>query len=371
MRFLISISCDGSAIADHFRSLASELIRRGHSVTMATWGKRVEQHWAPEGVQLVRYPSARPVRWADVRFSYRLMRERKIDCCVANFGAANVNAVAGWLAGVPVRVLWCHTLLSQLLADRRGVGEGSVLQFLRKRFVYGLATHVVANSGAMREELRRVWKVPNRKLAMFWYGIPDPLGGEGKAIARQRGRILCPGRLHPSKGQDVLIRALPQVLAAVPEAEVLLAGDGPERARLEKLAMDGGVAGKVRFAGALERRRLFEEMAGAAVSVVPSRSEAFGLVNVESMAVGTPVVASRVGGIPEIVRDGVDGLLFEPGNPEQVGECLVRLLREDRLREEMGRNARERFLNEFESGRMVKRQADWVEGLMLGRVVRG
>lgn len=331
----------------------------------------MEQHWAPEGVELVRYCSPRPVRWSDIRFSYRLMKDRKIDGFVANFGAVNANAVAGWLAGVPVRVLWCRTLLSQLLGDCGGVGVGFVQQFLRKRFVYGLATHVVGNSEAMREELRRVWRVPERKLAMFWNSIPDPLVSTVEGVVMKRGvRILCPGRLHPSKGQDVLIRALPQVSEAVPEAEVLLAGDGPERERLEKLAVETGVAGRVRFAGALERRKLFAEMAAAAVCVVPSRSEAFGLVNIESMAMGTPVVASRVGGIAEVVRDGVEGLLFETGNSGELAECLLRVLKDKELREHMGRNARERFLNEFESSRVAKRQAEWLEDLVKSRVQR-
>ena len=84
---------------------------------------------------------------------------------------------------------------------------------------------------------------------------------------------------------------------------------------------------------------------------------------------GTPVVASRVGGMPEIVRDGVDGLLFEAGNAGQLAECLIRLLKDDRLREEMGRKARERFLEEFVSSRVAQRQADWLVGL--AREARG
>jgi len=364
MQVLISVSCDGSAVADHFRALAGEMKRRGHRVTMATWGKDGERHWAPEGVELVRYPSRRPTGWADIRFSYRLMKDRGIDCVIANFGAENANAVAAWWAGVPVRVLWCRTLLRQILLDRGGVDLAFLVQFLRKRMVYGLATKVVGNAAGTARELRRIWKLPESKVAMFWNSIPDPGVVVPGVPQRLPERILCPGRLHPSKGQEALIRALPAVLREAPGVEVVFAGGGTEREALERLARELGIGETVTFTGALPRADLLRAMAEAAVVVVPSRDEAFGLVNIEAMAMGTPVVASRVGGIPEIVRDGVDGLLFEPGNAEELAERLMRLLKDEELRADMGRNARQRFLAEFESSRVVKRQADWLEGLV-------
>lgn len=364
MQVLISVGCDGSAIADHFRALAGELKQRGHRVTMATWGKDVERHWAPEGVELVKYPSRRPTGWADIRFSYWLMKDRGVDCVIANFGAENANAVAAWWLGVPVRVLWYHTLLGPILLDRGGVDIVFVYQYLRKRLVYGLATMVVGNAAAAVRELRRVWRLPESKVTMFWNSIPDPSAALCDRPQRLAARILCPGRLHPCKGQGVLIRALPTVLREAPGVEVVFAGGGTERERLERLAAEVGVWDSVKFAGAVPRTELLGAMGEAAVVVVPSRDEAFGLVNIEAMAMGTPVVASRVGGIPEIVRDGVDGLLFEPENAEELAACLVRLLKNEELRAEMGRNARQRFLEEFESSRVVKRQADWLEGLV-------
>ncbi len=369
MRVLISVTCDGSAVADHFRALAEELKKRGHGVTMATWGKDAEKHWAPEGVELVRYPSRRPTGWADIRFSYRLMKEQGVECVIANFGAENANTVAARWVGVPVRVMWYHTLLGPILLDRGGVDLKFVFQFLRKRLVYGLATAVVGNAAATVRELRSVWRLPGAKVAMFWNSIPDPAAARPDVPQRQQTRILCPGRLHLCKGQDVLMRALPAVLRGAPGVEVVFAGGGTEREPLERLAGELGLLHIVRFAGALPRTELLRAMGEAALVVVPSRDEAFGLVNIEAMAMGTPVVASRVGGIPEIVRDGVDGLLFEPGNAEELAACLVRLLKDGELRAEMGRNARQRFLEEFESSRMAKKQADWLEELV--REARG
>lgn len=317
-----------------------------------------------EGAELLRFPSPRPTRWRDTRFAWTVLREGRVDCAVANFGSENAVVLAAALAGTRVRVAWYHTLIEQIVRDRGGWGIGLAMQVARKKLFYSLATQVVGNSRRAADELRQFWQLPGRKIRYFWYSIPDPQADVGPPKRSGDMTCLCPGRLCASKGQDVLLRALPAVVREHPEVEVFFAGGGPERERLERLAEELGMNGRVRFLGAVERGRLLEMMGEAAVTVVPSREEAFGLVNIESMAMGTPVVASRVGGIAEIVRDGVDGMLFEPGNPEALAACLVRMLKDGRMREEMGRNARRRFLEEFESGRMAERQADWLEGLV-------
>lgn len=366
MTFLIGCSFHAAAIADHFRALAVCLLEKGHRVILLTWGRDCDSHFGVEGAELLRFPSVRPTEWKDIRFAYEVMRSRRVDCAVANFGSGNAITLGAVLARVPARVVWYHTLLSQILRDRGGADARFLLQALRQRAVFGLASVVVGNSGAAREELVRVWKLPRSKVEMFWYCIPDPLRAGREAGERLGAQVLCPGRLHPSKGQEVLLRAVPVVAGACGDVRVWFAGAGQERERLEGLAGELGVRDRVEFLGAVPREELLRRMGRASVCVVPSLSEAFGLVNIESMAVGTPVVASRVGGIPEIVRDGVDGLLFEPGNAEELAACLVRVLRDEGLRAEMGRNARQRFLEEFESTRMARRQAEWLEGLVRG-----
>ena len=115
------------------------------------------------------------------------------------------------------------------------------------------------------------------------------------------------------------------------------------------------------FEGDIHHDEVLKRMALATATVVPSRSEGFGLVNIESLAVGTPVVASSVGGIVEVIRDGVDGFLVPPDNPEALAERLLLLLSNPDLRRTMSRNARERFLTTFEQSKVVKEQADWFE----------
>jgi glycosyltransferase involved in cell wall biosynthesis len=135
--------------------------------------------------------------------------------------------------------------------------------------------------------------------------------------------IVAVGRLVPVKGFDVLIDALPAVAAAVPELRVALVGDGPERDVLEQRVAALGIADRVQFAGA--QRDVARYVAAADVLAAPSRNEGMGRALVEAMALGVPVVASAVGGIPDVVTDGHDGWLVPAGDPAALALALAEL----------------------------------------------
>jgi glycosyltransferase involved in cell wall biosynthesis len=228
--------------------------------------------------------------------------------------------------------------------------------------VYSLCTYVVGNSEASAAELRSFWRIPKRKIQVFWNTMADP-GDRVPVKDRLDAMILCAGRLDPSKGQEVLLRALAQVRTRHAGAQVMLLGDGPERERLMRLATDLGIAQAVEFRGFVSHQAVVDAMARAAIVAVPSHDEAFGNTNMEALSVGTPVVASRVGGIPEVIRHGVDGLLFDRGDHAQMAECLNTLLDDDARRDEMGKQARKRFLEMFETSAVLDAQVRWFESL--------
>lgn len=195
--------------------------------------------------------------------------------------------------------------------------------------------------------------------------MPDPAGRMAiKAASDRDDTIICAARLSESKGQDVLISALAlgQGLLASINAEFL--GEGQMVESLRRLAREKGVASRCHFVGRVSHEEVLARMSRAKVTVVPSRREAFGLVNIESMAVGTPLVASRVDGIPEIVRDGVDGYLVPSDDPKALAEKLGLILKDQSLRTKLGRNGRQHFLEDYEESLVVKTQVDWLEKLV-------
>lgn len=172
---------------------------------------------------------------------------------------------------------------------------------------------------------------------------PAPLPDEpGKAT------ILTVARIEERyKGHDTMVRALPLVLAKVPEAQWVAIGDGSLRASIEALAESHGVARAVRFLGAVSDEQRNEWLRRARVVAMPSRlpaggfaGEGFGIVYLEAGAYGKPVVAGNVGGALDAVVDGETGLLVDPADPVGVAEALVRLLRDDELARRLGANGR-------------------------------
>jgi glycosyltransferase involved in cell wall biosynthesis len=168
------------------------------------------------------------------------------------------------------------------------------------------------------------------------------------------------GRLEPRKAPDVLVAAAPAIKAGAPGARVVLVGGDP-------LGADPAYARRVSAAGEVEHVPWVEDAAGLMrhldVLVLPSRSEPFGTVLAEAMAVGTPVVASRVDGLPEVVDDGVTGALVPPDDPPALAEAVLRVLAR---RDEMGAAAAERA-RRWDADAYAERVGALVESLMRPR----
>lgn len=176
---------------------------------------------------------------------------------------------------------------------------------------------------------------------------------DGETVKAAAPVIGFVGRLVDQKGCEFLVRAIPHVLESHSEAKFQIVGDGPERGRLEALGSELGIGSALEFTGydpKPERR-----MRQMAVLAVPSLYEPLGMVALEAMACGIPVVAAAVGGLPEAVEDGRTGLLVPPADARALAAALVRVLDSPELRASMGAAGRDRatrlFSPEFVAGR--------------------
>ena len=366
--FFIAASWGDGVIPKHCQSLARHLVARGHRVVYLPHGQKITLQ---EGnFYVYSFPSPRPTHFRDFIFLHRLVRQYKPDCMIANFGAVNVMTVVGWLSRVPCRIAWYHTPLSASKLDDQSLGIIAQLKVLRKAPIYKALTCVVGNSDFACHDVSRAFHVPVHKTKTFFNSIADPLlNGILDTPAKDRHMLVCVGRLDPVKGQDILIRALALLKDELHHVRIELIGHGRMETEYRELAATLGLKDDVIFRGSVSHDEVLRSMRASTITLVPSRSEAFGLVNIESMAVGTPVIASAVGGIPEIVRDGIDGFLVLPEDPQAFADKIKFLLENDDICEEMGRNARQRFLDVFEQEKNIERQAEWFEQLVTnGRV---
>jgi glycosyltransferase involved in cell wall biosynthesis len=180
-------------------------------------------------------------------------------------------------------------------------------------------------------------------------------------------RVLVPRRLFPKNGVEYALRALPLILDEV-EAEMVLVGDGPERARLERLVGELGVAHRVRFLGARPNREMPAILSSGELAIFPSLMEATSVAALECMSCEVPVAASRVGGLPEIVDDGVGGL-FEPADPASLARKVIELLSDPELADR-GRAGRARVVAHWSNDRLARRHLEIYQDLLDRRTAR-
>lgn len=223
-------------------------------------------------------------------------------------------------------------------------------------------SRIICISGAVRDFVHREIGVPERLLTVVRYGMdPEPAGPGRDALRAELG--IAPGdpvvgivgRLHDQKGHVYLFQAFRRVLAAHPRALLVVAGDGPEREALDRLAGELGIAERTRFLGF--RADAPALMHAFDVVAVPSLYEGFGLVLLEAMAAARPLVASSVSAIPEIVVEGETGLLAPPRDPHALAAALTALLDDPARAARMGAAGRARLLTEFTVERMVEATA--------------
>ena len=179
--------------------------------------------------------------------------------------------------------------------------------------------------------------------------------------------MLLLGRLVEEKGFDVALRACVEVVGAVPGVRILVAGDGPARADLLALVDELGLADVVEWLGAVSIDDVPAVIARATVVVVPSRyEEPFGLVAVEAGLAGRPVVATRVGGLPEVVDDDGNGLLVPPEDPAALTAALLTVLGDRELAVRLGTAGRARAEHDFALDQHVDAFEALFERLVVG-----
>lgn len=162
-----------------------------------------------------------------------------------------------------------------------------------------------------------------------------------ESISYVSGRVVNMGRLSWEKGQDYLLRAWPKVAKLVPDAKLYIYGEGKEEVKLREIMIKEEIGDSVYIKKMMPHPEFMRELKKAEVFVAPSLAEGLGNVFFEAQACGVPPIGTRVGGIPDIIEDGVNGLLIEPKNSEQIAEAIIKLLTDKKLRERLAQKGLE------------------------------
>ena len=246
------------------------------------------------------------------------------------------------------------------LSVQRRLSHGRIVAFAMNVATYGRNDHVVAVSEDTGRDVRRFTRrrVP---LTIVRNGIPlDEFRRDPARERAARGDLGVPddavvvghvAKMVSKKRQFDLLEAAQLVLRERPDVHFVMAGQGPLRARLEERATALGIAGNVHFAGFVDD--IVATMAAFDIFVLTSMHEGLPTVTIESLALGVPVVATRVGGTPEVVDHGVSGILVPPRRPRQVADAIRRLVDDEALRTQMGARGAEIVRERFSIRRRV------------------
>ncbi|CCH79113.1 putative Glycosyl transferase group 1 [Nostocoides japonicum T1-X7] len=229
----------------------------------------------------------------------------------------------------------------------------------RRMGAYGPVDAFICPSQFLADVMKRAGVFPDRMQVVNHFVIPDA----SPPPSRPGLGFVFGGRLSHEKGIDVLIRAIG---LSGPEVTLDIAGDGPQRTMLEELAAEVAPE-RVRFHGRIERHELQRLMRAAIASVVPSRwYENQPMTILESLGIGTPVIASRLGGIPELVQEGVNGWLVDPEDPRQLAQALSAAAASPQAARDMGLSGRRIVMRDLSADRHVERLDHIYRGQLSG-----
>jgi len=370
LRVIARLNMGGPAL--HVAYLTAGLTERGYDTTLVAGSlARGEDSMSfvadQRGVQVVQIDELgreiSPLRdlVATLRLARLIRRERPQILHTHTAKAGTVGRVAALLAGSRRPPIIVHTFHGHVLRGYFGPLRSYFFRLLERGLAAG-TTALVAVSPEVRDDLVALGVAPSERFVVVRLGIEldERVAPEQNGRAESRRYLGIPGdrfavgwigRMTAVKRTDDVLVAFKRLREDGVDAVLCMVGDGPDRTQLEQRAHELGVIRDTLFLGYQEHVAPFYSAFDALV--LPSSNEGTPVSAIEALAAGRPVVATRVGGVPDVVRDGKDGFLVETGDTAELANRLAQLARDPELRERMGDAGRARVLPRYAVDRLV------------------
>jgi len=329
-------------------TLMRSLKTRGHQCTVITEHERstLPQYSEFESFQIYRYPFNKAFCYEkNIKLMGQILIEvRKL---VSHFKPDIMHSHIGFGAHVSVfNMISKITFLPSLTSIHGLYMHDNVLlpNIYKEAFTISDWLTCVSNT-VLKQARQHVPEIEHRSSCLsnaLPIPVIQPLVPSFESI-----QILCVGRLTEEKGFDIAICAFHQLTKRIPNAKLIIAGEGCEQHYLEKLTRSLGQESNIKFLGRIEHKQSLALINTASIVIIPSRYEAFGLTALEAMQLAKPIVASRVGGLSEILRHQETGLLVPTNNIDALTEAMEELIRNPKKAIEMGQKARRDALGRF------------------------
>ncbi|MDN4093164.1 DUF1957 domain-containing protein [Brevibacillus agri] len=352
----------GRAVYD----LARHLVRQGlevHVLTRASDWSVAEE--VMDGVHVHRLPTYIPAEQEDFLswvFQLNLAMADATERLWNSGVRPDIIHAHDWLVGwaaMEIRERYSLPLISTIHALEHGRHQGIHTPFQERiheseRTLAHASDRVIVCSHYMAEEVRRLFGIPESKLRVIYNGVdlaPPPAFDKGKLreeLSIGDGPVLFfVGRLVQEKGVHLLLEAMARLRYEFGHATLLIAGKGPMQGQWQRRAEEMGIADRVKFLGFVDDARRDQLFLLADLAVFPSLYEPFGIVALEAMALGVPVLVADTGGLREIVRHGENGATMYAGNPDSLTDQLRWLLQDPEKRRQMAQTAQNDVLHHY------------------------
>jgi glycosyltransferase involved in cell wall biosynthesis len=364
----------------HVQSLVDGLINRQHKVTVITTRHTQGIKNEEKGNLKIYYVGDKPLKCTAKFYEESLELFEKLNH-EERFDIVHSQSTSGYAFArfcheeIPFIVTFQGTTLNEIIS---AVNTKSIKGFVVALYIFyndflinhnkddkitsKRASKIIAVSNELKEDLKKQYNIPEEKFVLIQNGIdvntfrPDLEVSvlKEKYQLQNKKIILSIGVMTGQKGHNLLIRVMPGLLKENKEIKLVLVGYGPAMENLKKMAQELKVSDHVVFTGKVPHEELKFYYNIADVFAFPTlRVEAGPLVIPEAMACERPVIASRIGGIPTVIEDYIDGILIEPGNLRELKEKILEVLLDEELAATLGKNARKKIVERYSVDRMV------------------
>ena len=353
-------------IARVVNDLSKRLIKDGHEVTVVTYREGNAPYFEDDkGVKVYRIDNymINPNNFIDWIMQMNFNMVAKASEIIAKEGKFDVIHAHDWLVAYAAKTLknsYEIPIVSTIHATESGRNSG--IHDETQRYINDTewmltyeSTEVIVNSNYMKCEMQRLFGLPFEKINVvpnginvnMFSGIERDYDFRRQYALDNEKIILFMGRLVYEKGVQHLISAMPKILAGYHDAKLVIAGKGGMIDELKAQVNSMGISNKVYFTGYMDSKQVCKMYKCADVSVFPSTYEPFGIVALEAMLSGTPVVVSDIGGLNEIVTHGQNGMKSYAGNPNSIADSILELLYNPQLSQEVVKKAKNMVKNEY------------------------
>ena len=322
---LISTSKFGTAIPDYFKYLGEEFNNNNFLVIFIFDGKVKTLPPNGKNIKYFTYPNQRPTRLKDFIFICKIIKKEKPVLCISNFGSTNIVSIASYVFGVPNRINYLHTSPNQLRIDSQKNSFHDWFLIQRKILILKINTHVITNSTMMSELITKSFKIKKNKISVLPY-LLEKSKNNWEPLDKREFSICIVGRLSLSKGHKNLLYAFNECLKTNPKLNLLIVGNGPEKNTLQKLTESLKQKNRVAFLGNIPNRDVGAIFSKCFASISASKSEAFGIVNIESLREGTPVICTNTEGAKDIIVNGKNGFIVDLVKKNDLSKTISKII---------------------------------------------